>query len=118
MPPSCSVASATPPKGPSSFGLCLPGLLPLPSLCLCLGLALLGAALGLHGLVAGEGAVGLLGLAHRLVHLPASFPGWVYNVRYARNPGRLHPGPEARTERTSENAVKPKHREFTFHALR
>jgi hypothetical protein len=46
----------------------LPGLLPL----LGLGLSLLGATLGLLGLVADHGAVSLLGLAHGLVHGPTS----------------------------------------------
>src|SRR5918995_4963704 len=56
------------------LGLGSPGLLPLPSFGLGLGLALLGAALGLLCLVACQGTVGLLGLAHRLVHRdPTSF---------------------------------------------
>jgi hypothetical protein len=50
----------------------LPGLLPLLGLGLGLGLSLLGAALGLLGLVADHGAVSLLGLAHGLVHGPTS----------------------------------------------
>src|SRR5215212_1340134 len=61
---------------PVALLLCLPGLgLPLPGLRLGLGFALLGAALGLLGLVAGEGTVGLLGLAHRLVHVPPCLVG-------------------------------------------
>src|SRR5215212_3604436 len=58
----------------AGLGLRSPGLLPLPCLRFGLCFPLLGPALGLLGLVAHEGAVGLLGLAHRLVHLPASFP--------------------------------------------
>src|ERR687893_374003 len=42
----------------------LPGLLPLLGLGLGLGLSLLGASLGLLGLVADHGAVSLLGLVH------------------------------------------------------
>ena len=56
--------------GLPSLGLRPPSLLPLPGLRLGFGLPLLGAALSLQGLVAGEGAVGLLGLALSLVHLP------------------------------------------------
>src|SRR5215212_10225907 len=70
-----------------------PGLLQLSGLGLGLGLPLLGPALGLQGLVAHQCAVGLFGLACRPVHLPASFPRWVYKLRYARTPGWLHPGP-------------------------
>src|SRR5918997_1416302 len=47
------------------LGLGLPG--PLPLLGLCFGLSLQGAALGLFGLVAHQGAVGLLDLALRLL---------------------------------------------------
>src|SRR5215212_8590028 len=58
-------------------GLCLrpPGLLPLPGLRFGLGLPLLGPALVLLCLVARQGTVGLLGLAHRLVHRPPFLVG-------------------------------------------